>query len=103
MTPNQWLLFVGIPALYAIVALIADWRRTARRRRIAETISRPVDVSGTLLHEKPPGLPGSRLDLQSGSPQSKGEQTDPVEELARIIAFTRRGGTDGGGEKPMGG
>jgi hypothetical protein len=104
MTPNQWLLFVGIPALCAIVALIADWRRTARRRRIGETISRHVDVSGTLLHEEPPDLAISPSDPQSGSPQSKAEQTDPLEELARVIRFTRSGGAEeGAGEKPMGG
>ena len=105
MTPNQWLLFVGVPALFAIVALIADWRRTARRKHsIDEKISRSVDVSGTFLHEEPPDLARSPLDLQSGSPQSKAEQTHPLEELARVIRSTRRGGAEeGGGEKPMSG
>ena len=68
MTPNQWLLFVGVPALFAIVALIADWRRTARRKRIGGTISRRVDVSGTFLHEEPPDLAVAHRTLQSGSP-----------------------------------
>src|SRR6185436_20160952 len=95
MTPNQWLLFVGIPALCAVVALIADWRRTARRRRIGGTISRRVDVSETFVHEEPPGLARSPSDLQSGSPQSKAEQTDPLEELARVIRFTRSGEAEG--------
>jgi hypothetical protein len=95
MTPNQWLLFVGVPALFAIVALIADWRRTSGWRR--------VDESETVLHEEPPDLPGSPLDLQSGSAQSKAEQTDPLDELARVIRFTRHGGAEGGEEKPMGG
>ena len=103
MTPNQWLLFVGIPALCAIVALIADWRRVARRKRNGGTVSRRVDESGTFLHEEPPDLARSPSDLQSGSPQSKAEQTDPLEELARVIRFTRSGGAEGGGEKPMGG
>jgi len=103
MTPNQWLLFVGIPALCAIVALIADWRRAARRKRNGGTVSRRVDESGTFLHEEPPDLARSPSDLQSGSPQSKAEQTDPLEELARVIRFTRSGGAEGGGEKPMGG
>ena len=52
MTPNQRLLFVGVPALFTIVALIADWRRTARRRRVGGTISRRVDVSETFVHEE---------------------------------------------------
>jgi hypothetical protein len=91
MTPDQWLLFVGVPALFAIVALIADWRRVTRRRRIDETISRRVDVSGTFLHEEPPTLPGRPLDLPSGRPQPKAEQTDPLDELARVIRFTRHG------------
>ena len=103
MTPNQWLLFAGVPASFAIVALIADWMRTARRRRIDETISRRVDVSETFLHEKPPNLPGSPLNLRSGSPQSKAERTDPFEDLARIIRLTPPGGAEGGEEKPMGG
>ena len=51
---------------------------------------------------QPPDLPGSPLDLQSGSPQSKAEQTDPLDELARVIRFTR-GAPEAGGEKPMGG
>ena len=103
MTPNQWLLFVGIPALCAIVALVADWRRTARRKRTGGTVSRRVDESGTFLHEEPPDLARSPSNLQSGSPQSKAEQTHPLEELARVIRFTRSGGAEGGGEKPMGG
>ena len=96
MTPNQWLLFVGIPAMCAIVALIADWRRTARRRRIGGTISRRGDVSGAFLNEESPDLARSPSDLQSGSPQSKAAQTDPLEELARVIRLTRRGGAEGG-------
>ena len=103
MTPNQWLLFVGIPAMCAIVALIADWRRVVRRKRNGGTVSRRVDESGTFLHEEPPDLARSPSDLQSGSPQSKAEQTHPLEELARVIRFTRSGGAEGGGEKPMGG
>jgi hypothetical protein len=104
MTPNQRLLFVGVPALFTIVALIADWRRTARRRRVGGTISRRVDVSGTFLHEERPDLARSPSGLQSGSPQSKAEQTDPLEELARVIRFSRHGGDEGGGgEKPTGG
>ncbi len=90
MTPNQWLLFVGIPALCAIVALVADWRRTARRKRNGGTVSRRVDESGTLLHEEPPDLARSPSALQSGS-LSKAEQS--LEELAR------RGGAEKGAEK----
>jgi len=67
MTPNQWLLFVGIPAMSAIVALIADWRRVARRKRNGGTVSRRVDESGTFLHEEPPDLAHSPTPLQSGS------------------------------------
>ena len=102
MTPNQWLLFVGVPALFAIVALIADWRRTARRKHsIDEKISRSVDVSGTFLHEEPPDLARSPSTLQSGS-LSKAEQS--LEELARVIRSTPRGGAeDGAGEKPTSG
>jgi hypothetical protein len=90
MTPNQWLLFVGIPALCAIVALVADWRRTARRKRNGGTVSRRVDESGTFLHEEPPDLARSPSALQSGS-LSKAEQS--LEELAR------RGGAEKGAEK----
>ena len=101
MTPNQWLLFVGIPAMCAIVALIADWRRVARRKRNGGTVSRRVDESGTFLHEEPPGLASSPSALQSGS-LSKAEQS--LEELARVIRSTPRGGAEeGGGEKPMSG
>ena len=101
MTPNQWLLFVGIPALCAIVALVADWRRVARRKRNGGTVSRRVDESGTFLHEEPPDLARSPSALQSGS-LSKAEQS--LEELARVIRYTPRGGAeDGGGEKPMSG
>ena len=82
MTPNQWLLFVGVPALFAIVALIADWIRTARRKRIAETISR---------------------NPQSGTAPSKTEQTDPFDDLARVFRLIPPGGAEGRGEKPMGG
>ena len=90
MAPNQWLLFVGIPALCAIVALIADWRRVARRKRNGGTVSRRVDESGTFLHEEPPDLARSPSALQSGS-LSKAEQS--LEELAR------RGGAEKGAEK----
>ena len=101
MTPNQWLLFVGIPAMCAIVALIADWRRVARRKRNGGTVSRRVDESGTFLHEEPPDLARSPSTLQSGS-LSKAEQS--LKELARVIRYTPRGGAeDGGGEKPMSG
>ena len=99
MTPNQWLLFVGIPAMCAIVALIADWRRVARRKRNGGTVSRRVDESGTFLHEEPPDLARSPSALQSGS-LSKAEQS--LKELARVIRLMRAEG-EGGGEKPRGG
>ena len=113
MTANQWLLFIGVPALFAVVAIIVDWWAT-RRRRIDKMISR------TFRHEEPRGVPGSSSDLQSGtdvgfaevasapleavthrtSPQPPiVEQTDPLAELARLIESTRRKGAEGSGEK----
>jgi hypothetical protein len=96
MTPNQWLLFVGVPALFAVVAIIVDWW-AARRRRIDKMISR------TFRPEEPRGVPGNSSDLQSGSPQSKAEQTDPWDELARVIGSTRRGGVEGDGKSQRAG
>ena len=100
MTPNQWLLFVGVPALFAILALVADWRRTARRH-IDEF--RRGDVSGSAVQHEPPDLPRSPSELKSQNPQSKAEEIDPLEELERVIRLTRRPVAKGAGEKPMDG
>ena len=96
MTPNQWLLFVGIPAVFAILALVADWRRTARRRHIDEF--RRGDVSGSVVQHEPPDLPRSPSDLKSRNPQPKAQEIDPLEELERVMRLTRRPVAKGAGE-----
>jgi hypothetical protein len=113
MTANQWLLFIGVPALFAVVAIIIDWR-VARRRRIDKTISR------MFRHNELRGVHGTASARQSGtddglpevasapleapshktSPQPPtAAQTDTLVKLARLLESTRRNGAEGSAKK----
>ena len=47
MTANQWLLYVGIPSLFAIVFLVWEWR-SKRRVRLEEKPSRTFHIPDQL-------------------------------------------------------
>ena len=80
MTENQWLVFVGIPAFFAIILLIVDYVRAQRRRLI----------SATFLDEKSERALAE--DPQAGKPASSrptAVHPDPVAELERLITAKR--------------
>jgi hypothetical protein len=113
MTANQWLLVIGVPALFAVVAIIVDWR-AARRRRIDKTMSRTfryherrgVHDSSSNLHSGPDfGLaevasaPLQALTHKTSPQPPMAEQIDALAKLARLIESTRHNGAEGSGKK----
>jgi len=111
MTANQWLLFVGVPALFAVVAIIVDWR-AVRRRRIGTANSRTFrhdyelrGVHGSLQPGTDVGLAKGTLtppEAPTHSQPPMTEQTDPLAKLAKLaklIESTPRNGAEGRREK----
>jgi hypothetical protein len=50
MSADEWLWFVGVPALFAIALLIADWA-AVRRRRVLRRIPTTLDDEESLHRE----------------------------------------------------
>ena len=119
MTGNQWLLFVGLPAFFAIILLIADYVRS--RRRIEITISTrlpdesperaaaeeipdvkpvssrpaaghpdPLANSAELPDESPErAIAEEHPDVKPVSSQPEAGHSDPLAELERLISGKR--------------
>jgi hypothetical protein len=82
MTGDQWLLFVGLPAFFAVILLIADYVRSRRRRS-------GMTISTTLLDEKTecPSAYDARETKPVSSPAAGAPRS--LAELERLIRAKR--------------